>query len=143
MIQKFRAHDQSHPRSAEIYAELKTLSEEIMALGHKYDASWITRSLGDHETVESVLCGHSEKLAIAWTFVADRTRKRIQVVKNLRICGDCRKSIQFSFATSSSLHSDAATKVIALSRRCEITVRDMNRIHLFTPDGRCSCADHF
>ncbi|CAF1551535.1 unnamed protein product, partial [Adineta ricciae] len=51
---------------------------------------------------------------------------RIQIVKNLRICGDCH----------------AAIKLISRIRRCEIVIRDANRIHHFS-DGKCSCNDHF
>ncbi|CAF1436318.1 unnamed protein product, partial [Didymodactylos carnosus] len=51
-------HDRSHPRSAEIYAELHHLSSELKTHGHEYDSSWITRPLQDGESVESALCGH-------------------------------------------------------------------------------------
>ena len=122
---------------------MKKISQELLAYGHTYDSSWITRSLGADETIESVLCGHSEKLAIAYNFVVDRKRKRIQIVKNLRVCGDCRKLFEFFCVQCSSFHLDRATKLIALIRKCEIIVRDANRIHHFTPDGRCSCGDHF
>ena len=68
------------------------MSDEIIQLGHQYDASWITRPLKPDETIASVLCGHSEKLAIAWNFVENPETTRIQVTKNLRVCGDCRES---------------------------------------------------
>ena len=42
------------------------MSHEIIQLGHKYDASWITRPLKTAET-------------------------SIQITKNLRVYGDCRK----------------------------------------------------
>ncbi|CAF4322227.1 unnamed protein product, partial [Didymodactylos carnosus] len=51
-------HDRSHPKSAEIYAELDRLSSELKKHGHEYDSSWITRPLQDGESVESALCGH-------------------------------------------------------------------------------------
>ena len=59
--------------------------------GHRYESSWITRPLQPDETDASVLCGHSEKLAIAWNFVVNPNATRIQVTKNLRVCGDCRE----------------------------------------------------
>ena len=43
------------------------------------------------ETIETVLCGHSERLAIAAHFMHNRKPKRIQITKNLRVCGECRK----------------------------------------------------
>ncbi|CAF0947573.1 unnamed protein product [Adineta ricciae] len=124
---QFHAHDRSHPRSAEIYVELDRISRELIEHGHEYDSSWITRPLAEDETIESVLCGHSEKLAIAWNFVANPKTTFIQITKNLRVCGDCHQ----------------ATTLIAAIRRCQIVVRDANRIHHFHPDGHCSCNDYF
>ncbi|CAF0963616.1 unnamed protein product [Adineta steineri] len=124
---KFRAHDKSHPRSKEIYDELKKLSAELIEHGHKYDSSCISRPLNEGETVESVLNGHSERLAIAWNFVVNPNASRIQLTKNLRVCKDCHR----------------ATKLIALIRQCEIIVRDANRIHHFYKNGQCSCKDYF
>ncbi|CAF1478225.1 unnamed protein product [Adineta steineri] len=89
-IFKFRAHDQTHPRSKEIYDEVQKISKELIEYGHQYDASWITRGLNENETIESNLCGHSERLAIAWNFIENPNIRRIQITKNLRICGDCR-----------------------------------------------------
>ncbi|CAF0885705.1 unnamed protein product [Adineta ricciae] len=124
---QFRAHDRSHPRSTEIYAEIKKISDELIQHGFQYDSTWITRPLNEHETIESALCGHSERLAIAWNFVGNPHTKRIQVTKNLRVCGDCHR----------------ATKLIAAIRKCEIIVRDANRIHHFYTNGQCSCNDYF
>ncbi|CAF1183546.1 unnamed protein product [Rotaria sp. Silwood1] len=87
---KFRAHDRSHPFSTEIYAELDRLRIELMKYDYKPDDSWITRPLKNDETAESVLCGHSERLAIAFNLIQRPTPTRIQIVKNLRVCGDCR-----------------------------------------------------
>ena len=146
-FQRFRAHDRSHPRSAEIYAELDRLSDELLKHGHHFDSSWITRPIDVDETVASVLCGHSEKLAIAWNFVANPSTKRIQVTKNLRVCGDCREFTSHPLLWSTVLTAlylpDAATKLIARIRQCEIIVRDANRIHHFNTEGQCSCGDYF
>ncbi|CAM4837495.1 unnamed protein product [Rotaria magnacalcarata] len=124
---KFRAHDQSHPYSAEIYEQVDRMSKEVIKHGHKYDASWIVRPMYADETIETLLCGHSERLAMAAHFIHDRKPKRIQLTKNLRICGDCHR----------------VTKLIALIYQCEIVVRDANRIHHFHLNGQCSCQDYF
>ncbi|CAF4001353.1 unnamed protein product, partial [Rotaria magnacalcarata] len=124
---KFRAHDQSHPYSAEIYEQVDRMSKEVIKHGHKYDASWIVRPMYADETVETLLCGHSERLAMAAHFIHHRKPKRIQLTKNLRICGDCHR----------------VTKLIALIYQCEIVVRDANRIHHFHLNGQCSCQDYF
>jgi hypothetical protein len=49
------------------------------------------RPLDQNETVAPVLCGHSERLTIAWNLVANPNTSRIQLTKNPRVCGDCRK----------------------------------------------------
>ncbi|CAF5065202.1 unnamed protein product, partial [Rotaria magnacalcarata] len=67
------------PRSNEIYAEGEKISNEIIKYGHQYDSSWITRVLDEDETVEAVLCGHSERLAIAWGFVANPNASKLQM----------------------------------------------------------------
>ena len=47
----------------------------------------------DDETEESMLSGHSERLAIAFNLIQHPIPTRIQIMQNLRVCGDCRKSI--------------------------------------------------
>ncbi|CAM4978137.1 unnamed protein product [Rotaria socialis] len=88
-VVRFQAHDRSHPQSDEMYAELVRLSNELKEHGHEYDSSWITRPLKNEETIESVLCGHCEKLAIAFNFIQYPRPSFIQITKNLRVCGDC------------------------------------------------------
>ena len=89
-LQEFRAHDRTHPRSSEIYAELDCVTAELKENGHEFDPSCITRPLAEGETVESVLCGHSEKLAIAFNLIQRPRPTFIEVKKNLRMCVDCR-----------------------------------------------------
>ncbi|CAF0718756.1 unnamed protein product [Adineta ricciae] len=127
ILREFRAHDASHSRSDEIYREVQKISEELAAHGHEYDSSWTTRTMTEDESVASILCGHSERLAMAWNFVVNPHTKRIQITKNLRVCGDCHR----------------ATKLIATIRQCEIVVRNANRIHHFQKNGQCSCNDYF
>lgn len=67
------------------------MMNEVVQSGHQYNSSWLTRSLKPGETVASVLCGHSEKLDIAWNFVENPKTNRIQLAENIRVCGDCRK----------------------------------------------------
>ncbi|CAF3819776.1 unnamed protein product [Rotaria sp. Silwood1] len=125
--EEFTAHDYSHPKSSEIYSELQRFTSEAIAHGYEYDSSWVTRQLKEEETNLSVLCGHSERIAIAYNFVEEPDTKFIQVTKNLRICGDCHQM----------------TKMITKIRQCHIIVSDANRIHHFHPNGQCSCQDHF
>ncbi|CAM4833947.1 unnamed protein product [Rotaria magnacalcarata] len=55
------------------------------------DSSWIARQLNKDKTIESVLCGHSEKLAIAFKLIPRSLPEFTQITKDLRICGDCRE----------------------------------------------------
>ncbi|CAF0892526.1 unnamed protein product [Adineta steineri] len=104
ILLQFRAHDQSNPRFEEIYAETKKTSKELVEYGYQYD---------------SILCGHIERLVIAWNFVANTNTTRFQLAKNLRVRSDCHQ----------------ATKLIACIRKCEIIVRSVHRIHHFHTNG--------
>ncbi|CAF1315617.1 unnamed protein product, partial [Rotaria sordida] len=121
------AHDNSHPQSAEIHAEVNRMTSEVIKLGYKCDSSWVTRELQEEETIQSVLGGHSERLALAFNFIQRPVPDFIQITKNLRICGDCH----------------AYTKLVAKARQRDIIIRDANRIHHFHKNGQCSCQDHF
>ncbi|CAF1587481.1 unnamed protein product [Adineta ricciae] len=124
---KFRAHDRSHKQSNQIYAELERLTNELKEHGYQCDASWISRPMMNDETGESVLSGHSERLAIAYNLIQRPIPKRIQIMENLRVCGDCH----------------TFTKWVAQVRQCTIIICDANRTHHFHPDGHCSCGDFF
>ena len=69
---------------------MERLTLDLKEHGHEFDSSWITRPLREGETIESVLCGHSEKLAIVFNLIQDPRPSVIQITKNLRVCGDCR-----------------------------------------------------
>lgn len=76
------------------------------------------------ETVESVLNGHSERLALAFNFIHDPIPSPIQITKNLRICGDCRKI---------SLHSrNLSLSIIRCFDRCSDQV-DQPFSSMFNP----------
>ena len=70
---------------------MRRLSEELIEHGREYDSSWITHPLNNDESIESVLCDHSEKLAIEFNFIKKSVPSVIQITKNLRVCGDCHK----------------------------------------------------
>ena len=89
-LKEFKAHDISHPQSSQIYAKMEEILGRIKELGYEADQSWVTRPLQNDETPESVLCGHSERLAIAFNLIQDPSPTVIYITKNLRICPDCR-----------------------------------------------------
>ncbi|KAA8537481.1 hypothetical protein F0562_027089 [Nyssa sinensis] len=90
--------------------------------------SWIEVKNKDVEEQEKeqILCGHSEKLAVAFGLLNTCPGTPLRVIKNLRICGDCHAVIKF----------------ISSFEGREIFVRDTNRFHHFK-DGVCSCGDHW
>ena len=79
--------------------------------GHRFDRSWITRPLMVDETVESVLNGHSERLALAFNFIHQPVPSPIQITKNLRICGDCRKENFLSLTSFSCLFDRCSDQI--------------------------------
>ncbi|CAF1267794.1 unnamed protein product, partial [Didymodactylos carnosus] len=126
-IFEFKAHDRRHPLTNKIYEELVKMTKELKQDGYECDKRWVTRAAETGESIESVLCGHSERLALAFNFISSPTSpKMIQITENLRICGDCHD----------------VTRRISKIRHCEIIVRDKNRIYHFK-DGYCSCREHF
>ncbi|GLJ53633.1 hypothetical protein SUGI_1144010 [Cryptomeria japonica] len=124
-VHTFQVEDKSHPQSAEIYAMLETLSRQMKAAGFVPDTSFVFHNV-DEEEKEYILCGHSEKLAIAFGLINTLPGTTIRVNKNLRVCGDCH----------------AATKFISKLVNREIVVRDSYRFHHFR-DGNCSCRDYW
>lgn len=97
MFQKFRAHDESNSYFNEIKDEIKRLQDELTTDGYQAEAAWITRDISPDITAESVLCEHSERLAIAFNFVRRDKPKQIQIINNLRVCGDCRKYMRLIY----------------------------------------------
>jgi hypothetical protein len=106
-----------------INAELEKLNQKMIEEGYVPDASSVLHDVKDLEKIK-MLNHHSEKLAIAFGLLFVPRGLPIRVVKNLRVCGDCRN----------------ATKYISKITQREILVRDAVRFHLFK-DGTCSCGD--
>ncbi|XP_021722079.1 pentatricopeptide repeat-containing protein At2g27610-like [Chenopodium quinoa] len=119
----FLAGDRSHPLSDHIYAKLEELSTRLKDAGYSPDTTYVLHDVED-EHKETILSKHSERLAIAFGLIATPPGTPIQIVKNLRVCGDCH----------------AVIKLISKIEGREITVRDSNRFHHFK-GGLCSCGD--
>ncbi|KAL6979119.1 hypothetical protein U1Q18_020783 [Sarracenia purpurea var. burkii] len=125
-VHVFLAGDQRHERTAEIYAKLEELMEEIGKLG--YVPCWeevLHHEVGESEKREALMY-HSEKLAVAFGLVSGAVPpgKALRIVKNLRICRDCHEAFKYF------------SRVVER----EIIVRDVNRYHSFL-DGSCNCRD--
>ncbi|MBA0688208.1 hypothetical protein Goari_006011 [Gossypium aridum] len=124
-VHKFIAGDASHPQSGQLYGFLEILSEKMRKEGYVPDTSCVLHNV-DEEEKETLLCGHSEKLAIVFGILNSPPGTTIRVAKNLRVCNDCHE----------------ATKYISRITDREIILRDVRRFHQFR-DGRCSCGDYW
>lgn len=117
------AGDTSHPQRKQIIEKLNELSEEMKNSGYSPDIKYVLHDIEEQDQ-EQILCGHSEKMAVAFGILNTPPGTPLIVIKNLRICGDCHAAIKF----------------ISSFEGREISVRDTNRFHHFK-DGACSCGD--
>lgn len=95
------------------------------AEGYSAETKCVLVNLNE-EVKEDMLCGHSERLAIAFGILSTEEGEVLRVIKNLRVCMDCH----------------TATKFISKIVKREIIVRDARRFHHFK-DGVCSCGDYW
>ncbi|KAJ4702720.1 Pentatricopeptide repeat-containing protein [Melia azedarach] len=124
-IHKFISGDGSHQQSEQLHGFLENLSEGMRKEGYVPDTSCVLHNVEEEEK-ETLLCGHSEKLAIAFGILNTPPGTTIRVAKNLRICNDCHQ----------------ATKFISKMENREIILRDVKRFHHFR-NGICSCGDYW
>eukprot|EP01018_Ginkgo_biloba_P039040 Gb_26816 [translate_table: standard] len=124
-VHTFVVGDRSHPQTEKIYALLDNLTGQMKEAGYMPDRNFVLQDVEGGEK-EHVLCGHSEKLAIAFGLLNTCPRMPIRVIKNLRVCGDCHTAIKY----------------ISMIVGREIVVRDSSRFHHFK-DGLCSCGDYW
>ncbi|PIA50379.1 hypothetical protein AQUCO_01300844v1 [Aquilegia coerulea] len=124
-VHKFTAGDALHPQSEQIQTFLEGLWKRMRKEGYMPDTSCVLHNI-DEEEKEYLLCGHSEKLAIAFGILNTPPGTTIRVTKNLRVCNDCH----------------IATKFISKIEGRDIIVRDVKRFHHFK-DGSCSCGDYW
>eukprot|EP01018_Ginkgo_biloba_P036001 Gb_24114 [translate_table: standard] len=124
-MQIFLAGDNSQPAMERIHATLRILAVQMEEAGYIPDINF-AQQVVEEEEQEHILCGHSEKLAIAFGLINTCPWTPIRVIKNLRMCGDCH----------------TATKFISKIAKREVFVRDANHFHYFK-DGVCSCGDYW
>ncbi|XP_074563299.1 putative pentatricopeptide repeat-containing protein At3g13770, mitochondrial isoform X2 [Curcuma longa] len=121
----FFSSDRSHPQRKEIFDKITEVCERIKEAGYAPDLSCVLHDVDD-EQKESILLGHSEKLAIAFGLMRSAGHESIRITKNLRICIDC--------------HNFA--KYVSDVYQREISLRDNSRFHLVA-GGTCSCGDYW
>lgn len=125
-VHAFVAEDSSHPQMDEIYATLETLAIRMKEAGYVPDTKFALLHDVGEEYKKDVLSHHSEKLALAFGLMNTPSGTTIQIIKNLRVCGDCHTAFKF----------------ISMITEREIIVRDANRFHHFK-NARCSCGDYW
>lgn len=124
-IHVFLVGDKEHPQHEKIYEYLDKLNVKLQELGYMPNVTSVLHDV-DEEEKGMVLRVHSEKLAVAFGIMNSVPGSIIQIIKNLRICGDCHSAI----------------KLISKAVNREIVVRDSKRFHHFK-DGLCSCGDYW
>lgn len=122
-IHEFSVGGERHSLSKEIYAKLEELRCPMKEEGYNARVDLV---LNDDEDKEKSVCGHCEKLAIAFGLLCTPSGTTLRVSKNLRVCVDCHD----------------ASKVISKIEKREIIITDAYRCHRFK-DGDCSCNDHY
>ncbi|CAL9752232.1 unnamed protein product [Musa acuminata subsp. burmannicoides] len=78
------AGDKSHPQMSQISARLEKLSVEMKRLGYLPSTDFVLQDVEEQDK-EQILCGHSEKLAVALGLISTPTGTTLRVIKNLRI----------------------------------------------------------
>lgn len=122
-VHEFVVGDRTHPQSECVYAKLESLRESMKEEGYMPQ---ISTALDSCSAKEDALCGHSERLAVAFGILSTPEGTTIRVRKNLRVCSDCHKTFKF----------------VAKVEKRLIFLKDSNRSHYFE-HGRCSCGDRY
>lgn len=120
----FLVGDREHPEQEKIYEYLEKLTTKLPEFGYIPNMTSVLHDINEEEK-EMTLRVHSEKLAVAFGILYSAPGTTIQVIKNLRVCGDCHTVI----------------KLISKIVNREIVVRDSKRFHHFRK-GLCSCGDY-
>ncbi|XVF06768.1 hypothetical protein REPUB_Repub06bG0079200 [Reevesia pubescens] len=121
----FGTGDKCFEQFEEVDKLLGIISGLMAKEGYVADLRYVLHDVEEDEK-RDLLCGHSERIAIAFGLLNTKPRTPLQIMKNLRVCGDCH----------------TVTKYISMIMQREILVRDANRFHIFK-DGTCSCGDHW
>ncbi|CAN6456225.1 unnamed protein product [Victoria cruziana] len=121
-VHAFLSGDRSHPLTREIHAVLNGFYGRMEATGYKMNEVGLCSETEGSKA--EIFCGHSERLAVAFSLISTVPGTPIWVTKNLFMCRSCHDTIKF------------ISKVV----RREITVRDTEHFHHFK-DGVCSCGD--
>lgn len=107
---------------ADICSKVRSTSMRLKEEGgHLPRIELVLKGVSETEK-EAELCGHAEKLALAYGLLHTPDGTPLLVIKNLRMCTDCHSS----------------TEILSRVEKREIVVRDARRVHCFV-DGSCRC----
>jgi hypothetical protein len=109
-MHSFVTGDEEHEQIEDIHATLRELYALLKATGYVPDTEYVLHDI-DEEQKESSLLHHSEKLVVTYGLLVTPKGMPIQIMKNLRICGDCHTFIKF----------------VSYVTKREIDIRDGNR----------------
>lgn len=124
-IHVFLVGGKEHPQHEKVYDYLQELNSKLQEVGYVPNRASVLHDV-DEEEKEMSLRIHSEKLAVAFGVMNTVSGSTVQVIKNLRVCGDCHVFIKL------------VSKIVDR----EIVVRDAKRFHHFR-GGFCSCGDYW
>ncbi|XP_071699074.1 pentatricopeptide repeat-containing protein At2g03880, mitochondrial-like [Rutidosis leptorrhynchoides] len=121
----FLSQDTSHQRILEIHQKLRDLEQMVFSVGYLPNTDYVLHNVSVNEKRE-ILSHHSERLALAFSLIENKTNKTIRIFKNLKICGDCHEYM----------------KLVSSIMNKKIVIRDAKLFHHFE-DGACSCKDYW
>jgi pentatricopeptide repeat protein len=124
-VHSFVGDDESHPRITDITAKLSAIQWKLSQMGYSPSLHWPSQTRSDY-VKENILCGQSEKLAVACGLVYTPNGTSLRVTKNMKICGSCH----------------AAISLMSIIENRKIQVNAANCVHIFE-DGRCHCDEHY
>ncbi|CAN4126474.1 unnamed protein product [Withania somnifera] len=109
----------------EIYPKLRKFYMSFQAAGYIPETKFVLHDV-EEEQKQNELLYHSEKIAVVFGILNTPNGSPLEIMKNLRICGDCHTFMKFFSKTTHR----------------KIVIRDGNRFHHFS-EGFCSCRDYW
>ncbi|CAA7388770.1 unnamed protein product [Spirodela intermedia] len=117
--------DHMSGHSARIRRVIKSVRQMMTKAGLLRVKAAFDHHVGEEENAED-LCGHTEKIALAFALTEWGGWGVIRIGKNLRVCRDCHEMFKF----------------VSMNSGVEILLKDPNRYHRFG-QGSCSCLDYW
>ncbi|KAJ6806306.1 putative pentatricopeptide repeat-containing protein-like [Iris pallida] len=124
-VHSFKVGDDSHPQNCAIFTRLEEMMLKLKKQGCA-DVNILELEYRSEKWKESLFSSHGEILAVAMGMIFLPESMPIRVMKNLRVCEDCHKTLKW----------------LSESERREIILRDSIHFHHFSW-GFCSCGEYW